>query len=54
MACGKAFEVVLANHHSKTCSHECSDEFQWRETLSVMGEKYYPRKKDEKASVDAR
>lgn len=26
----------------RVCSTECINEIRWRETLSIMGEEYYP------------
>lgn len=36
---------------SRTCSRECSEEFNWRETLSIMGKEYYshPTESDQPA-----
>lgn len=36
------------NNCYRVCGKECSDEMQWRHTLSIMGKEYYPKteKKD--------
>jgi len=50
-ACGKEMlsspcNAMIAGHGNgyKVCSAECSLEMQWRDTLSIMGKKYRPRK----------
>lgn len=43
-ACGVEMFADLAGPcNSITCSSDCRDELQWRETLSMMGKEYYPR-----------
>lgn len=44
-ACGlKMFTTIGADYSAQVCSKECWSEFKWRETLSIMGKQYYPRK----------
>ncbi len=42
--CGGQYAWTV-NHgypKSRTCCKECNEEFNWRETLSIMGKEYYP------------
>ncbi|OGM09292.1 hypothetical protein A2Z67_05115 [Candidatus Woesebacteria bacterium RBG_13_36_22] len=44
--CGHKMLVEIPNQmgrNCKVCSSKCLDEFQWRETLSIMGKPYHPR-----------
>jgi hypothetical protein len=41
--CGKLLEIEfprIIGRDFKVCSKECLQEIKWRETLSIMGEKY--------------
>jgi hypothetical protein len=43
-ACGRAIFCTLPiiGETYKVCSTECLREIKWRESLSIMGENYYP------------
>jgi hypothetical protein len=46
-ACGKRMVTEIPKvfgREFKCCSSECIQEMQWRETLSIMGKEYYPKK----------
>ena len=46
-ACGKEMLVsVQAPYKYQVCDEVCWEEFDWRETLSILGKEYYPRNKD--------
>lgn len=36
----------LIGKHCKVCSIECCEEFNWRNTLSIMGSEYRPMEKN--------
>ena len=45
--CGAKMFVAIAksgNFDGRFCSIECLREFEWRKTLSIMGEEYHPPK----------
>lgn len=46
-ACGAEMLIsVQAPYRYQVCNDQCWKEFEWRETLSILGKEYYPRNKD--------
>lgn len=46
-ACGTKFHAQLVSGYASRgcCSKDCFEEYNWRETLSIMGKDYYPQPK---------
>jgi hypothetical protein len=42
-ACGKQFSTDFRSYGGRVCSRECHAELEWRKTLSIMGQPYYPQ-----------
>jgi hypothetical protein len=46
--CGKAFVTRAGGEwHTRVCSRSCHRDLKWRETLSILGKDFYPRKLEE-------
>lgn len=52
MACGVELQIEIGKlYGGKTCGRACFREFQWRETLSIMGKEYKPDPDPERTSL---
>lgn len=46
-------KATLADKHYSTCSFDCSKEMTWKNTLSIMGQEYYPQPKEKQVMTKA-
>jgi len=45
--CGTEFLTNFFEYEGRVCGQECYKELDWRQTLSLMGKEYYPKRTNE-------